>query len=86
MRLSRHEVVNKLKLILQPESSFYIISIIYGIGVSILSLAIPISVQSLVNTVTFSVLMQPLVVLSVVLLSLLLFYFRNIECPSNLYH
>jgi ABC-type bacteriocin/lantibiotic exporter with double-glycine peptidase domain len=40
--------------------------------VSVLSLAIPISVQSLVNTVTFGVLTQPLFVLSLVLLGLLL--------------
>jgi putative ABC transport system ATP-binding protein len=63
----------KIKLILNPEYPFYISSIIYGIGVSVLTLAIPISVQSLVNTVAFGVLTQPLVVLSIVLLLLLLF-------------
>ncbi len=59
--------------ILRPEFSFYMVTIIYGIGVSILTLAIPISVQSLVNTVTFGVLVQPLIVISLVLFSLLIF-------------
>lgn len=62
----------RLKDILKPERSFYLTSIVYSIGVSLLSLAIPISVQSLVNTVTFGVLTQPLIVLSFVLLGLLL--------------
>jgi putative ABC transport system ATP-binding protein len=63
----------KLRLVLGPESSFYAVSIVYGLGVSLLTLAIPISVQSLVNTVSSNVLLQPLVVLSLVLLSLLCF-------------
>lgn len=72
-RLSRYEMLTKMKHILLPEKSFYIISIIYGIGVSLLSLAAPISVQSLVNNVAFTVLTQPLVFLSIVLLTLLIF-------------
>lgn len=68
-----YELKEKLRFILKPEMSFYFISIIYGIGVSILTLAIPISVQSLVNTVNFGVLTQPLIVLSIILLSLLVF-------------
>ncbi len=72
-RPSYEEIFKKLIFVLRPESSFYFISIIYGLGVSILTLAIPISVQSLVTTVTFGTLIQPLVVLSFILLSLLLF-------------
>jgi ABC-type bacteriocin/lantibiotic exporter with double-glycine peptidase domain len=63
----------KILRILNPELSFYIVALIYGAGVSLLSLAIPVSVQGLVNTVNFGILRQPLVVLSVVLLLLLLF-------------
>lgn len=63
----------QLYKVLSPERSFYYTSIIYGLGVSLLTLAIPISVQALVNTVTFGVLLQPLVVLSILLLSLLIF-------------
>lgn len=71
--INSSEVIKKLVQILKPETSFYIISVVYGIGVSVLTLAIPISVQSLVNTVTFGVVLQPLIVLSIVLLSLLIF-------------
>lgn len=58
---------------LQPEKNFYFVSFTYACGISLLSLAIPISVQALVNTVTFAVLKQPLIVVSVLLLSLLVF-------------
>jgi putative ABC transport system ATP-binding protein len=71
--LNSQEVWQKLLLVLRPERSFYFTTIIYSIGVSILSLGVPISVQALVNTVTFGVLLQPLVVLSFVLLALLVF-------------
>ena len=67
------KVLKKMYALLAPESSFYVISIIYGIGVGVLSLAIPISVQSLVNTVTFGILTQPLVAIAILLLGLLIF-------------
>lgn len=71
--ISYKEIFSKLKLILSPETPFYVVSIIYGIGISILTLAIPISVQSLVNTVSFGILIQPLIILSIILLALLIF-------------
>ena len=58
--------------LLKPEGSYFAIAIIYGIAVSIITLAIPISVQALVNTIAFGVLVQPLVILTVLLLSLLI--------------
>lgn len=58
---------------LHPEKNFYFVSFTYACGISLLSLAIPISVQALVNTVTFAVLKQPLIVVSLLLLSLLVF-------------
>jgi len=72
-KITYSEVFEKISLVLKPERSFFITSIIYGIGVSLLMLAIPVSVQSLINTVTFGVIAQPLVVLSLVLFGLLLF-------------
>lgn len=63
----------QLSFILKPEKSFYLTSIIYGLGVAILTLAIPISVQAVVNTVSFGVLVQPIIYLSIVLLALLIF-------------
>ena len=41
--------------------------VIYGVALGLLSLAVPIAVQSLVNTVAFGSLIQPLVVLAVLL-------------------
>ncbi|CAM9855560.1 unnamed protein product [Chrysoparadoxa australica] len=58
---------------LAPEKNFFVVSFIYACGISLLSLAIPISVQALVNTVTFAVLMQPLLVVTFLLLILLIF-------------
>lgn len=71
--LNSQEVWQKLVMILRPEKSFYYTAIIYSIGVSVLTLGIPISVQALVNTVTFGVILQPLLILSIVLLGLLVF-------------
>lgn len=65
-------LLKKIIFILKPETSFFVVSIIYGLVASLLTLAIPISVQSLVNTVSFGVLIQPIIVLSLLLLSLLI--------------
>ncbi|WP_439100331.1 ABC transporter transmembrane domain-containing protein [Congregibacter sp.] len=58
--------------ILAPERSYYVLAIIYGIGISLLSLATPVSVQMLINTVANIGLTTPLVVLSLTLFFLLL--------------
>lgn len=58
--------------ILGPEKHFYVLAIIYGLGISLLSLATPISVQMLINTVANTGLTTPLVVLSLSLFVLLL--------------
>lgn len=58
--------------ILAPERNFYFLAIIYGIGISLLSLATPVSVQMLINTVANIGLTTPLVVLSLTLFVLLL--------------
>ena len=71
--LSYEEMWKNLHIILAPEKSLYLAAIVYGIGASIFSLAVPISVQSLVNSVAFTGLLQPLLVLSFVLFSLLVF-------------
>lgn len=41
--------------------------VIYAVGVGLLSLALPLAVQSLVNTVAFGQLLQPIIVLSILL-------------------
>lgn len=60
-------------LILAPERKFLWIALIYGIGISLLSLATPISVQLLINTVANTALTTPLLVLSGTLFGLLMF-------------
>jgi putative ABC transport system ATP-binding protein len=59
--------------ILKPESSFYWLAVVYGIGISLLTLATPISVQMLINTVANTAMPAPLVMLSITLFVLLLF-------------
>ena len=58
--------------ILAPERSFYWLALVYGLGISLLSLATPISVQMLINTVANIGLVTPLVVLALTLFVLLL--------------
>jgi putative ABC transport system ATP-binding protein len=58
--------------ILKPEANFYWLAVVYGIGISLLSLATPISVQMLINTIANTALAAPLVVLSFTLFGLML--------------
>ncbi|MEL7198603.1 MAG: ABC transporter transmembrane domain-containing protein [Pseudomonadota bacterium] len=60
--------------ILRPESNFYWLALVYGVGISMLSLATPISVQMLINTVANTALTAPLFVLSITLFGLLLLF------------
>jgi len=60
--------------ILRPEGNFYWLAIVYGVGISLLSLATPISVQMLINTVANTAMTTPLVVLSVTLFVLLMMF------------
>jgi ABC-type multidrug transport system fused ATPase/permease subunit len=63
-----------LKKILFTESSFFWMSAIYALAISFLSLAVPLSVQFLINSVSFTALMRPTFVLGAVLLILLIFW------------
>ena len=58
--------------ILKPEANFYWLAVVYGVGISLLSLATPISVQMLINTIANTALTAPLVMLSLTLFGLLL--------------
>lgn len=62
-----------LRLVLIPERSFYALVIVYGLGISLLTLALPVSVQSLISTVANTALLNPVVILSVMLFVLLVF-------------
>lgn len=57
--------------ILKPEANFYWLAVVYGIGISLLSLATPISVQMLINTIANTALTAPLVMLSLTLFGLM---------------
>lgn len=65
-------VLRAMAYILGPERRFYGLAAVYGVGVSLLTLAVPISVQMLINTVANTSLAIPLVVLSLTLFGLLL--------------
>lgn len=58
--------------ILKPEANFYWIAIVYGVGISLLALATPISVQLLISTIANTAMPAPLVMLSLTLFGLLL--------------
>ena len=58
--------------IIGPEKNFFWLAIIYGLGISLLSLATPVSVQMLINSIASTGLPVPLFTLSAVLLVLLL--------------
>ncbi|MEM6857464.1 MAG: ABC transporter transmembrane domain-containing protein [Pseudomonadota bacterium] len=60
--------------ILRPESNFYWLAIVYGVGISLLSLATPISVQMLINTVANTAMVTPLAVLTLTLFGLLMMF------------
>lgn len=70
-RVSLTRVFSYLARILAPERDFYALAAVYGIGISLLSLALPISVQMLINTVANTALVAPLAVLSITLFVLL---------------
>ncbi len=70
MRLAR--LFTFVARILGPERDFYWLAVIYGVGISVLSLATPISVQMLINTVANTGLATPLIVLSGTLFGLLM--------------
>ncbi len=61
----------RLREFLRPERSDLWIVVIFALVIGMLTLATPIAVEALVNTVAFGTLLQPLVVLSIILLTFL---------------
>ncbi len=59
-------------LVLAPDAGFVRLAVVYGVAISLLSLATPISVQLLINSVANTALPTPLLTLSAILLLLLL--------------
>jgi ABC-type bacteriocin/lantibiotic exporter with double-glycine peptidase domain len=63
----------RLREFLRPEWSDIWIVIVFAVVIGMLTLATPIAVEALVNTVAFGTLLQPLIVLSIILLTFLSF-------------
>ena len=57
--------LRRVRQLLDLDREDIVVVIVYGVALGLLSLAVPIAVQSLVNTVAFGSLIQPLVVLTV---------------------
>lgn len=72
-KIENLELRKLFKLILAADRSFYSVVIIYGVAISILTLAVPISVQALLGTVVNLALLQPILILTGVLFVLLIF-------------
>jgi putative ABC transport system ATP-binding protein len=64
-------VKSLLRNIIQQDSSFLRVAIVYGLGISLLTLAVPISVQMLINSVANTASINAVTVLSLVLFGLL---------------
>lgn len=71
-RPSARHVIGLVYEILKHERSFFGLAIIYGVAISLMSLATPIAVQVLINSVGYTALTVPLVVLTVTLFVLLI--------------
>ncbi len=57
--------------IIGPERNFFVLALVYGLGISLLSLATPISVQLLINSIASTALPAPLFTLAAILFTLL---------------
>jgi len=71
--MSEHNPLHRLQTLIHLERQDIGTLVAFGVGIGLLSLATPVAVQSLVNTIAFGALMQPLVVLTLILLVLLAF-------------
>jgi len=70
--MGAREAVRWMLGLLKAERSFIWLALVYGVAVSVLSLATPIAVQMLINSVANTALVTPLVTLAGTLLGLLL--------------
>ncbi|WP_216623036.1 peptidase domain-containing ABC transporter [Corallococcus exercitus] len=61
----------RLKAVLTPERGDLWVLVVYGAGVGLLSLVVPITAQAVVNTAAFGTVLQPLAVLGLVVFGLL---------------
>ena len=64
---ARPSPLRRARQLLALDGQDIAVIVIYGVALGLLSLAVPVAVQSLVNTVAFGSLIQPLIVLTVLL-------------------
>ena len=57
--------MSRLLALLRPERQDLGIAVVYSIAIGLLSLAVPVAAQALVNTIAFGSVLQPLVVLGI---------------------
>ncbi len=65
-----HSPLARLRSLIDLEQEDIKTLVAYGVGIGLMSLATPVAVQALVNTISFGALFQPLVVLTLILLVL----------------
>ena len=66
-----HTLYSLFARTLGPERKFYVLTFIYGMAISLFTLAVPFAVQVLITTLTNTALMQPIIVLSLVVFGVL---------------
>ena len=71
--MSTDHALQRLQQLISLERDDIVTLVIYGVGIGLMSLAMPVAVQALVNTIAFGALLQPLFVLTVILFVLLSF-------------
>lgn len=71
--IDRPQIKKFLSRILSYDKKFLLSSLIYSMVISLLSLAVPVSVQLLINSVSYTAMLQPLITIGVVLFILLAF-------------
>lgn len=64
-------IMQYVRFILAPDRSFYVLAIIYSVVISLLTLAVPVSVQALITSVANTGLPQAVVVLASILFAVL---------------
>src|SRR5688572_1350173 len=62
----------RLVALLRTERRDVLLIVVYSVAIGLLSLAVPVAAQSLVNTIAFGAVLQPLVVLATIVFAALL--------------
>lgn len=71
--IERLKIFDIIKLICREESSFVIMALIYSVFIGVVSLALPISVQLIINSFVFTATIKPIITIGFILFFLLIF-------------